>query len=114
MVAADGITYEHSWVEEQLKRVPGKSPMTGSAIQNSAPWQACLYFTSVDVCQAPWDQHDKKPTCPNAQVLNPNQDMKSRILSFKQETVKEILSAVPRLANNQALQLLQRGDLAPS
>ena len=44
-------------------------------------------------------------------MLNPNQDMKSRILSFKEETVKEILSVVPRLANNQALQLLQRGAL---
>ena len=46
------------------------------------------------------------------QVLNPNQDMRSRILSFKEETVKEILSVVPRLASNQALQLLQRGDVA--
>ena len=44
VVAADGITYEHSWVEEQLKRVPGKSPMTGSAIQNTAPWPAFLYL----------------------------------------------------------------------
>ena len=37
VVAADGITYEHSWVEEQLQRVPGKSPMTGVPISTSAP-----------------------------------------------------------------------------
>ena len=29
VVAADGITYERSWIEEQLKCVPDKSPMTG-------------------------------------------------------------------------------------
>ena len=47
-------------------------------------------------------------------MLNPNYDMKSRILCFKEDTVKQILSAVPRLASSQALQLLQRGDLAPN
>ena len=52
MVAADGITYEHSWVEEQLKRAPGKSPMTGSAIQNTAPWQAFL-----DSCKCLSNKH---------------------------------------------------------
>ena len=39
---------------------------------------------------------------PNGQVLNPNQDMKSRVLSFKEEGLKEILSVVPRLAGKQA------------
>ena len=42
VVAADGITYEKSWVEEQLKRVPGKSPTTGLPIYNTAPRQASL------------------------------------------------------------------------
>ena len=32
VVAADGISYERSWVEKQLKLVPGKSPMTGLPI----------------------------------------------------------------------------------
>lgn len=34
VVAADGITYEQSWVEEQFKRAPGKSPTTGLPISN--------------------------------------------------------------------------------
>ena len=45
VVAADGITYERSWVEKQLKRVPFKSPMTGLRINTkggeewgNSPW----------------------------------------------------------------------------
>lgn len=44
-------------------------------------------------------------------MLNPNQHMKSMILSFKEETLKEILSVVPKLACDQALQVIQRGEL---
>ena len=47
-------------------------------------------------------------------MLNPNHDMKSRILCFKEDTLKEILSVVPRLGSDRALQLLQRGDLGRS
>ena len=37
--------------------------------------------------------------------------MKSSILSFKEETIKAILSAVPALAESQAERLIKRGDL---
>ena len=41
VVAADGITYERSWVEQRLKQVPNESPsVKGQQIENSVPWQA--------------------------------------------------------------------------
>ena len=40
VVAADGFTYERSWVEEAFKRAPGKSPMTGQPIETTVPQKA--------------------------------------------------------------------------
>ena len=39
VVAADGFTYERSWVEDYLQRQPGKSPMTGQPISAAVSWQ---------------------------------------------------------------------------
>ena len=54
-------------------------------------------------------EHRKKG--PAHQVLNPNQSMKAMVLAFKEETVREILSLVPSLPKDDALPLLERGDL---
>ena len=52
--------------------------------------------------------------CHLIEVLNPHHKTKSDILDFKDETVKEILSVVPSLAEQQATQLLRRGNLGSS
>ena len=39
VVAADGYTYERSWVEEAFKRAPKKSPMTREPMPNTVPWR---------------------------------------------------------------------------
>ena len=51
-----------------------------------------------------------KSSVPTSQALNPHQQTRSAILTFKQETVKEILCVVPRLGGHQAAQLLDRGS----
>ena len=59
--------------------------------------------------------HSNRRNHPSYQVLNPNQSLKSMVLSFKQETVKGILCLVPSLAkdkSDKALALLERGDSA--
>ena len=38
VVAADGITYERAWVEERLKKTPGRSPSMEGEIETTVPW----------------------------------------------------------------------------
>ena len=45
------------------------------------------------------------------QVLNPNDYMKSTIVSFKMETITEILAIAARLPPDQASRLVERGHL---
>ena len=46
VVAADGFTYERSWVEEAYNRAPGLSPMTGQPIATAALWPGNVWFRS--------------------------------------------------------------------
>ena len=53
-------------------------------------------------------RQSNKGICSAHQELIPNQSLKSMVLAFKEETLKEILSLVPSLARDDALPLLQR------
>lgn len=47
-------------------------------------------------------------------MLNPNQTLKSMIISYKEDAVKHIIALAPKVGEDQALKLIERGALSSS